>query len=375
MRHIGLIVKGTRLCNLRCTYCHDWRTGPDQIMSFPVLARTIFAALSDPDHDAVDFIWHGGETTMLPIRFYEKAMFVQSRFRRPGQRVSNLIQTNGTRLTADWVRFLRDAEFGVGISLDGPPEVHNQYRVYASGRPSFDGVLRGIGLMKEAGVPFSVLMVLDEDALAIGPDRIFDFFLEHGIKNFGVLPAKPANLPDAVPGTPTTHYIETSRFNIFLARMYDRWCEHGDASIHIRDLDGLSTRIAGKDSKFCTLNGRCFGEFFLVEPDGRLAHCDLFLGDPRYDLGNVMGQDFAAVRRSAKLLALSAENAAALEEMRNCPAFSICNGWCPHSRYISQRHNSMHTDNCCGLRSLIDHIRSRVPPITDRLQEFVQIAS
>src|SRR5262245_24331312 len=99
MGFVSLIVKGTRLCNLRCTYCHDWRSGQDQTMTFPVMARTIAAALRDPEYDAVEFIWHGGETTVLPIAFYEKALLIQSRFRRPGQLIRNLIQTNGTRLT------------------------------------------------------------------------------------------------------------------------------------------------------------------------------------------------------------------------------------------------------------------------------------
>ena len=93
MGHLSLIVKATRLCNLRCTYCHDWRDGPDQTMSFFVMARMIASALKDQFHDTVEFIWHGGEPTVLPISFYEKALLVQSRFRRPGQMVMNLIQT------------------------------------------------------------------------------------------------------------------------------------------------------------------------------------------------------------------------------------------------------------------------------------------
>src|SRR5581483_2761405 len=103
MGHVGLIVKATRLCNLRCSYCHDWRSGPDQTMSFPVLARMTAAALRDPEHQLIDFVWHGGETTLLPAGFYEKAMAVQARFRRPGQGIVNIIQTNGTLLTPKWV--------------------------------------------------------------------------------------------------------------------------------------------------------------------------------------------------------------------------------------------------------------------------------
>lgn len=360
MSFASLIVKGTRLCNLRCSYCHDWRAGPDQTMSFPVMARLIAAALRDPEHEAVDFIWHGGETTLLPMSFYEKALLVQARFRRPGQAVNNLLQTNGTRLTPAWVRFLRANRFGVGISLDGPPAIHDRYRRYASGRPSFADVARGIRLLREADLPVSVLMVIDEGALALGPDHIFDFFLEHGITSFGLLAAKPTNQPDAPPGTPTEHYTDPATMTAFLARMYDRWLEHGDPRIKIRELDGLRQRIAGQRNVFCTLSGGCLGRYYLIEPNGDVAHCDLFLGDPRYTLGNVLRDDFATIRRSARMRELQAENERALDAMRNCPEFGVCNGWCPHERYISVRHNPNYRADCCGLRDLIHHVRVRM---------------
>jgi uncharacterized protein len=367
MGHAGLIIKGTRLCNLRCAYCHDWRAGRDQSMSFPVMARLIATALRDPEHDAIDFIWHGGETTLLPQAFYEKAMYVQSRFRRPGQVICNSIQTNGTRLTPAWARFLRANRFSVGVSIDGPPEVHDRVRRYASGRPSSADVARGIRLLREYGVPFSVLMVIDAEALALGPDRVFDFFLEHDIKNYAVLAAKPDNDPDAPPGTPATHYTDPARMAAFLTRLYDRWLEHGDPDIQIRELDGIRRRLTGARAGFCTLAGGCLGKYYLIEPNGDVAHCDLFLGDARYTLGNILTHDFAALRGGAPLRALQAENERALDAMRACPDFALCNGWCPHERYLSARHNPMHEAGCCGLRDLIAHIRRRIPEERDDL--------
>src|SRR5438552_11169747 len=110
----ALIVKVTRRCNLRCSYCHDWRSS-GEIMSFPVLARTISAALRE--FDSVDFIWHGGETTLVPIDFYRKAVAIQARFRRPGCVVRNSLQTNATRLDNSWGRFFKEADFAIGMSL------------------------------------------------------------------------------------------------------------------------------------------------------------------------------------------------------------------------------------------------------------------
>src|SRR5262245_4085757 len=99
LSRVALIVKVTRRCNLRCSYCHDWRS-TGEIMSFPVLARTISSALQE--FETVEFIWHGGETTLVPIDFYRKVMAIQARFRRPGCGVHNAIQTNATRLDDNW---------------------------------------------------------------------------------------------------------------------------------------------------------------------------------------------------------------------------------------------------------------------------------
>src|SRR5207248_1579888 len=134
----------------------------------------------------------------------------------------------------------------------------------------------------------------------------------------------------------------------FLARIYDRWHEHGDHGIRIRELDGLRARLGAKGG-FCTLAGGCLGHYFMVEPNGDVAHCDNFVGDRSYTLGNLMRDDFAQLRASPKLLTLQADNEQALDAMRGCPEFGVCNGWCPHERYASLRHNLGHRNDCCGL--------------------------
>src|SRR5262245_50285571 len=123
--HVALFVKATRLCNLRCSYCNDWRVGHNQIMTFPVMAAMTGKVLQDPLHDSVEFIWHGGEPTLLNRIFYEKAIHAQARLRRPGQVIFNSLQTNATRLDEEWARFFRSNRFSVSISLDGPAFLHD----------------------------------------------------------------------------------------------------------------------------------------------------------------------------------------------------------------------------------------------------------
>ncbi len=359
--HAGLIIKATRLCNLRCTYCTDWREGPDQTMPFDVLVSLIAAALKDPTHQTVEFIWHGGESTLLPRSFYEKAIFLQSQFRRPDQAIRNSIQTNGTRLTSEWISFFRANQFSVGISLDGPPELNDRVRVLRSGRGTSEQIRRGIALLHEGGVRFSVLMVVDEEAIEAGADRIFDFLVESKIKSVAFLAAKPLNQPSALPRTHAAHYVDPVRMGSFLKGIYHRWIEHGDDSMQIRELESLRARIQGDGDGFCTLSGSCLGHYFLVEPDGTVAHCDLFTGDDRYTLGNITRDDFEAIRSTGKLQSLKVEWRDDRDRMASCPEFAVCQGWCPHERYTSRRHSFSHTMSCCGLRDLIEYIRSNTP--------------
>lgn len=361
MSLLYLIVKSTRLCNLRCAYCHDWRAGPNQTMNFNVMARMINCALTDPEHDVVNFKWHGGEPTVLPISFYEKALAVQSYYRRPGQIVINTIQTNGTSITDSWAKFLLENRFLVGVSLDGPPEIHDRYRIYESGRPSFSDVCDSINRLREYGIPFSVLMVIDEGTLAIGPTRVFDFFVKMKIENFGLLAATPPTQPYATPGTRTEHYIDPRRMTNFLINLYDLWLSHGDHNIKIREFEGIIQRLRHGKSAYCTLEGSCFGHYYVVEPTGEVAHCELFQGDSRYSLGNILFDDFAKFRNSNRMHELSESNQSELFHMQRCPEFAVCNGWCPHERYLSTRHNPNHMTSCCGLVDLISHIRENLP--------------
>jgi uncharacterized protein len=356
---VTLVVKGTRHCNLRCTYCHDWRTGPDATMTFRTLATLIAGALRDPSHRSIDFVWHGGETTLLPIEWYQRALALQARFRRPGQLVRNSIQTNGTRLTERWVRFLRRNEFSVGVSIDGPPEVHDQTRRDTLGRPTYERVREGMDLLDRFGVPYGVLTVADDEVIERGARAFLDFIEATGVKSFGVLPSEPPNLPDVTPGTAAEHYTDPAAMGAFMAELYDLLAERPDAPA-CRELEALERRVALDDGGFCKLGGHCLGQYFMVEPTGEISHCDLFQGDARYDFGRVGPHAFAEARRSLAFAERVAARAAELDAMRGCPTFDVCQGWCPHEAYLSVRHNREHDPSCCGLAPVIEQVSRRL---------------
>ena len=188
-RDLSLIFKVVSTCNLACRYC-DADIYSNRRMSLDMVSQVIAKALDYADR--VGLIWHGGEPLLMGIQFYEKVVELQKRYKREGQTIKNNLQTNGTLISQEWVDFFKANDFHVGVSLDGPPEVHNETRVFRSGQGSFEQVMRGIRLLRENGVKFGVLAVITKETMRLGAKRFLDFFIENGIFNIGILPQKPA---------------------------------------------------------------------------------------------------------------------------------------------------------------------------------------
>jgi uncharacterized protein len=300
-------------------------------------------------------------------RLLPKALYLQQEFAQEGQMIRNSLQTNGTLLDHEWCRFFKEYGFQIGLSVDGP--VHDANRVYASGKGSFAEVERAIRLLQEYQIPFGVLMVLNHKSLRIDPEEIFNFFLDHEIKTFSFLAARPDNGP----GTgelPTTDYVGPAEFAAFMKRIFDLWIELDDPSVKIRELTSFLSVLVGGSAGVCTLAGHCLGQYFHVEPNGDLYHCDKFLGDPDYQVGNILAHTFRDVRGSARMQRLVAEEKGRIAVLSACPWFGICNGGCPHDRYVARKYMPDDNGACCGLRPLIEHVCDRVkhnPLIQDRL--------
>lgn len=362
-----MIMKATRLCNLRCAYCHSWKAGPNQVMTFPVLARAIRDTLRDPATHYVDFVWHGGEVTLLPPSFLRKALWLQEQFRRPDQTVLNTVQTNGTRLSDDWLTFLRRYRFGVGVSLDGPPEVHDRRRVDVAGRPTSARVREGLARLRGAGIrDTGVLMVVDEAIIALGARRVLDYLLETGVGGVALLNVLPENTPPDA--SPRGAYLPLPRYVDFLRDLFRLWWSAHADRIKIRELGTLVDQLAGRPPRICIFAGDCFGGYLTVEPTGEVSACDKYIGDADYTFGTVQGPGLAAAQASPQLAAVRSANRAAVARMESCPWFAVCNGGCPHDRYTGERRLPSYDGGCCGFASLLaemaDTLRAAGLPVS-----------
>ena len=347
---LSLIIKGISTCNLACKYC-DADIYSNRKMDFRTLATLIKKALSYGK--IIDFIWHGGEPTLLGIEFYEKALYLQNIFKRKDQIVRNSIQTNGTLLNEQWVRFFKDNKFSVGISLDGQQALHNANRVFKNGNGSFDNVFRGIKLLRDAKVNSGVLAVITEDTLNTKPKDFLDFFIKNGIFNFGLNWQRPAY------NIQRDDNLVRSKYSDFLNGLFDVWYKLGNPDIHIREFDSIISKVLGGKKGFCILEGGCIGKYLGITTTGDIFHCDEFMFDMDYKLGNISYGTFDNILSddNERIKKLKDANNKQIKQL-DCEWLNVCHGGCPKDRYIYIKGGNNPT--CCGWNEIISHIYRRV---------------
>jgi uncharacterized protein len=355
---LSLNVKTITACNLACRYC-DADIYSHKRISFEVLAHLVRKGLTTGAD--VNFVWHGGEPLLLGQGFYRKAVWLQQHFKLPQQRVTNSLQTNGTLLDEGWLDFFDQAGFSIGLSLDGPAQLHDKHRVLAKGLGSFENVIRAVRLMKERNREFGVLAVVTEDTIRLGAKELFRFFVDNGLKNFDLLCQHPAI------NAGRAEYISRDTQSRFLRDVFDIWLAEDDPEVCIREFDSILRRLIGGQHTLCVLAGGCIGKYFAIDPDGSVFHCDEFMFDPTYNLGNIRTTDFQALQRSDKIQYLNRDNYESIQAL-DCPWVSVCNGGCPKDRYLNRLFGL--TGRCCGFADLIEHIWLRLeenPTLAGRL--------
>ena len=352
---LSLVIKVTRSCNLRCVYCSEWRS-QSPVMTLETAEALVARALEDSP-PIVQFGWHGGEPTLVPISFYAQVVELQKRFQKEDQLVRNALQTNGTLLTADWIAFIRQNGFSLGISLDGPPELHDTVRMTAGNRPTFSAIRRNLDQLEEAHVPYSISMVLSHQMIRLGPDALWEFVASQGFGEVDIIPVLPPNRNSG--RTVQPQFITRDMWIGFMKRLFDLWWE-ARSEMRIRILDSILRRVAGGRAGVCVIAGGCTGAAFGLEPDGRIFHCGLFQEEERFYFGNINETTFPSIRESTPFRELLELDADRISVMQQCPHYDLCSGGCPHDYYLFGRYGTGKADiSCCGYGELISHIRAR----------------
>jgi uncharacterized protein len=322
------------VCNLDCTYCFYLRKedlydeGASFRMSDEVLesfTRQYIAAQRVPE---VTFGWQGGEPTLMGLEFFRKAVAVQEKYRRPGMKVANALQTNGVLLDDEWCRFLKEHQFLVGLSLDGPRELHDAYRVDKGGKPTFDKVYRALKLLQKHGVEFNILCVLNR-VNADHPLRVYRFFKGEGVQFIQFIPAVERT-PD---GGVTAWTVRAEQWGKFLCSVFDEWVRRDVGRVFVQSFDVALQAWVGMEPSLCVHAKTC-GDCLAIEHNGDLFSCDHYV-DADYFLGNVMETPMTELVSSPFQRKFGRDKRDTLPRYcRECPVLFACNGGCPKDRFI-----------------------------------------
>lgn len=366
------------ICNLDCKYCFylkketlfpDHHKAADFRMNRQTLENYIQQYIAAEPAQEVPFAWQGGEPTLLGMEFFQRVVELQKRFCPPEKRVSNAIQTNGTLLTPAWCRFLADNHFLVGISLDGPRELHDRHRVTRSGKPTFDQVWRGLQLLKEYKVDFNTLTVVHRE-LAYHPVEVYEFLREHGSGFMQFIPLVERNgglenhstdggplkilqpQPAVAPWS-----VEPLQFGKFLAEIFDHWIRRDVGRIFVQTFDVQLGISAGYGSTLCVFGETC-GRALAIEHTGDLYSCDHFVA-PEYHLGNINDTTLDALVDSPAQQAFGSDKQTSLPDYcHRCDVKFACNGECPKNRFINTPDGEPGLNYlCAGYKHFLHHIR------------------
>jgi len=386
-------------CNLRCSYCYyvgktellapGGASGDDEPMDRALLERYIVQRFAASPGPVTHFEWHGGESTLLGLEYFETIVRLQREHLPPGRRLSNGLQTNGVLLDEAWGEFLAAEGFSVGLSLDGPQEFHDRYRPTVGGESTHGRVVDAFRLLKARGVFCNVLCVLS--AANVGePDRVYDYFRELGATHLQFLPLVgrsagghgQGGAPGAGASAPTvTEATATAEaIGAFLCRVFDRWIEADVGRIVIQSFDEALRPIHGVPHALCVHRETC-GDVAVLERDGSFYACDHFV-DAAHRVGNLRERALADLAADPRMRAFGEAKRSSLpRECRDCDVLGFCNGGCPKDRFLTTADGEGGLNYLCpAYRSFFRHAAPELARLSAhmkagrRLREFRSIA-
>jgi uncharacterized protein len=364
------------ICNLDCGYCfylpkeHLYPGGGFR-MSDELLEEYVRQHMEAHRAPEVTFTWQGGEPTLMGLEFFHRVLVLQRKYRKPHTQVHNALQTNATTLGDDWCRFFKENGWLVGVSLDGPREVHDAYRVDKAGVPTFDRVMAGVALLQKHGVEFNVLACVHAASAARGL-QVYRFLRDE--VHAPMIQFIPIVERDKPPGfqeadTVTARSVTGKDYGEFLIAAFDEWVRHDVGRVFVQLFDVALGVWFGRPSTLCVHAETC-GDALALEHNGDLFSCDHFV-EPRHKLGNIADTPLAGLVASTRQRTFGRDKRDALPPTcRDCPVRFICNGGCPKDRFLSTSHGEPGLNYLCeGFKAFFTHIHRPMALMADLLRQ------
>jgi uncharacterized protein len=331
MEPFQLLVKPVSFdCNLRCNYCFYLRVAnlypkiQKPRMNYELLEKMICQYLQFRFKESI-FNWQGGEPTLCGLPFFKKVVEFQQQYGISGQVIGNAFQTNGILINDEWANFFNDYSFLIGLSLDGPKQIHDRYRKSIGGKSVWEKVMKAAEIFKRNNVEFNILCVISK-ANVNRVEEIYNFFVDNDLIYLQFIPALEADET----GKKSSFCINSSQYGKFLCELYDVWIKSNQQA-SIRFFDGILAHHLGFPKGYCILEELC-ANYLVVEWNGDIYPCDFFVYD-KYKLGNLQKDNFSKLieKRNESFRKLKKQLP---HECLECKWKELCYGGCLKDRFF-----------------------------------------
>ena len=358
-------------CNLACKYCYYleknnlYQNTPRHLMSDEMLEQFTREYIEAQTMPQVLFTWHRGEPLMRSIDFYRKALELQKKYAH-GKQIDNVIQTNGTLLTDEWCEFFAQNHWLVGISIDGPQEYHDHYRVTPAGKPSWEKVMQGISLLKKHRVEWNAMAVVNAYN-AEHPLEFYHFFRDNGCQYLQFTPIVErltehedgrtlASLADDREIPLADASVTPAQWGNFLCTIFDDWVRHDVGKMFVEIFDCTLANWMGVLPGICAYSKEC-GHAGVMEHNGDVYSCDHFVF-PEYKLGNIREQSLIDMLYGEKQQAFSRLKHTSLpRQCKECDMEFACHGECPKNRFEKDKYGEPGLNYLCqGYYQYYSHV-------------------
>jgi len=329
------------ICNLDCSYCfflakEELYPGSSFRMSDDLLETYLRQLLEGHRDPEVTISWQGGEPTLMGLDFFRRVVELVEQLRRPDQVVEHAIQTNGTLVDDAWAAFFAQHDVLVGISIDGPRELHDAYRVDKGGKPTFDRVMAGLDRLKAHGVRWNVLTTVHHANEAHGLE-VYRFLRDDlGAEFVQLIPIVELPAPGGIPtgAVVTDRSVSPAGYGRFLVDVFDEWVRHDVGRVYVQMFDSTLASFVGVNGALCVHAETC-GTALALEHNGDLYSCDHFV-EPEHLLGNITLLPLVDLVSSPQQKAFGDAKRDSLPAYcRSCDVRFACNGGCPKDRFTT----------------------------------------
>ncbi len=346
------------ICNLDCEYCYYLKKeqlypkGELFRMSDDLLEEYILQHINAFPGPVIGFSWHGGEPTLLGLDYFRKIVALQRKHQPPNCRITNGIQTNGTFLDEEWCRFLAEEGFAVGLSLDGPPQLHDCYRLTKGHEPTHSQALQGYERLRRYRIPADILCVVHARNVQ-SPSRVYRFFKQINARYIGFLPLVEPNLEGGI----SDCTVPAEAWGAFLCTIFDEWMNRDIGRVKVQIIEEVARTALGQEPALCIFRKTC-GDIPVIEHNGDFFPCDHFV-DAEHRLGNIRERPLVELLESKEQRAFGEAKFKTLPRYcRVCEVQAWCRGGCPKDRFLETPDGERGLNYLCpGYKKFFTHCR------------------